>query len=101
MAAVFGLEERNLPVDSLAPLVELAKNYGEPAKIIEALSQYASLNELNSDIAGAKGDLESVNQELASTHQHLDETKSELSRVKEPLKAHEEVKKLGFGEPEL
>ncbi len=95
------LEARKFTTDSLVPLVELAKNYGEPAKIIEALSQYISLNELNSDIARAKGDLESVNQELASTHQNLDVTRSELSKVKEPLKAHEEVKKLGFGEPEL
>jgi len=95
------LEKRNLSIDSLAPLVELAKNYGEPAQVIEAFSQYTSLNELKEKITGANEELEAVSQELASEYQRLDETQSKLSRMQEPLKAYEEVKKLEFGKAEL
>jgi len=95
------LEERNLTIDSLAPLVELAKNYGESAQVIEAFSQYTSLIELKEKISAANSELESVNLEQASAYKHLNETQSELSRMQEPLKAYEEVQKLGFSEPEL
>jgi len=95
------LEERNLTIDSLAPLVELAKNYGEPAQVIEAFSQYTSLIELKEKISAANSELESVNLEQVSANQHLDETQSELSRIQESLKAYDEVNKLGFSEPEL
>ena len=81
------LEKRNLTIDSLAPLIELAKNYGEPAQVIEAFSQYTSLNELEEKITGAKDKLESVNQELASAYEHLDETQSKQSTMQGPLNA--------------
>ena len=95
------LEERNWTIDSLAPLIELAKNYGEPAQVIEAFSQYTSLIELKEKISAANSELESVNLEQVSANQHLDETQSELSRIQESLKAYDEVNKLGFSEPEL
>lgn len=95
------LEQRGLGLDSLEPLLELAKNYGNPQGIIEALSKYTSFTELDEQISVAKEGLESLTQQLVGAHQQLKEIETKSSQLKEPLDAYEKAVKLGFSQAEL
>lgn len=95
------VEKKGLGLDSLVSLVELAKNYGEPQKIIEALSHYNSLVELDRHITTAKEEFDSLNNELVGTRQQVEVAKAQLYQLKEPIEAYEEAANLGFGMAEL
>lgn len=95
------LERRGLGLDSLAPLVELAKNQGEPRRIIQALSKYASLNELSEQVDSASGELESLNQQIDEKCQQMEEVETKLTKLKMPIEAYEKAIDLGFTEHEL
>ncbi|MDH5364865.1 MAG: hypothetical protein OEZ07_03120 [Dehalococcoidia bacterium] len=95
------LEKKGLGLDSLVPLVELAKNYGEAQKIIEALSKYASLSELSEQVDSANGELESLNQQIGEKRQQVKEAETKLTKLKEPIEAYAKVIDLGFTKDEL
>lgn len=96
-----GLEKKGLGLDSLVPLVELAKKHGEPPQIIEALSKYTSLSELKEQVASARGELEGLNQQIEEKCQQVGEAETKLTQLKEPIEAYEQAVKWGFTEHEL
>lgn len=95
------LEEMGLGLDSLIPIVELAKNCGEPGKVIEALSQYKSLIELDQHIAAANSELGSLQEQLTSRQQQIESAEANLSQLKDLIEAYDKVKQLGFDVKEI
>jgi len=95
------LEKQGLGLDSLDSLVELAKNLGDPQQIIESISKYSSLIELNEQIAVKEQELDRLNQQLADVHEQLDQVENKSSELKGALEAYEEVARLGFTEAQL
>jgi len=95
------LEKRDFGLDSLVHLVELIKEYGEPEHVIEAISEYDSLKDLQDQNKEAQIDLENSKQAIICLHQEMDEICNRLSKMGEPLEAYEKVKSLGFTEDVL
>jgi len=95
------LENIGLGLDSLISFVELVKNYGDPEKVIEALSQYKSLIELDQHITVAASKLDSLEKQLASSQEQIESADSNLSQLKELIEAYEKIKQLGFGATDL
>lgn len=95
------LEKKGLGLDSLQPLLELAESYGNPEKIIQALSQYKALVDLDHQISLTKEDLDRLEKMLAQTQEQVEAAEAMLSQLKELIEAYEKVKQLGFGVVEL
>jgi len=95
------LEKMGLGLDSLIPIVKLAKNYGEPGKVIEALSQYKSLIELDQHIVTTSSKLNSLQEQLTSRQKQIKSAEANLSQLKDLIKACDKVKQLGFDVKEL
>jgi len=95
------LEAQGLGLSSLRTLAQLAKKYGEPQKVIEAMSEYASIGELKKQTSAAQVDLKTLNQQRERAQQQLEHVQAEVKQLREPLEAYEKAKKLGFGETEL
>ncbi len=95
------LEEQGLSLDCLPMLLKVAAIYGEPEKVVEALSSYGSLGEIEAQVSAAKSDLDSLNNKLASVQQQLEGTRIKLSEMEKPLQAYEKALQLGFGQKEL
>ena len=92
------LGKRGVDLDSLGLVAELAKKYGDPPEIIEAVSKYGSLVELEQQIAAKEQELDRLNQQLADVHEQLEKVENKSSELKGALEAYEEVAKLGFTE---
>ena len=95
------LDKQGLKLDSLAPLVKLARNYGEPHQIIQALSKYASLSELSEQVNSINGKLESLNQQMEEKCRQMEEASASLTQLKAPIEAYEKAVELGFNQNEL
>jgi chromosome segregation ATPase len=95
------LEEHGLSLQSLPDVVKLAKNFGVVQVVLEAVSKYGTISELNEELAKTDKRLKSVKSELASETGCLDEAKANLIKLKEPLEAYGNLVKLGFSEAEL
>jgi len=95
------LEEKGLGLDSLNPIVELAKSHGHPDEVIAAVAKYQSLAEIEDRIAVTTNELDSLNQQLARANHELKQVENKASRLKRALEAYEEVSELGFTEPQL
>jgi len=91
------LENMGLSLDSLQPIIGIAKNYGEPEKIIQALSQYKKRVDLDHDIEVAKEKIDNLNKTLAGTQAQVEAAEVKLSQLKEPVEALDKVEQLGFG----
>ena len=91
------LEKMGLSLDSLQPIIEIAKNYGEPEKILQALSQYKKLVDLDHEIEVTKEQLDNLNKTLAGTQEQVEAAEVTLSQLKEPVEALDKAKQLGFG----
>ncbi len=91
------LENMGLSLDSLQPIIEIAKNYGEPEKILQALSQYKKLVDIDHEIEVTKEKLDSLNKTLAGTQEQVEAAGATLSQLKEPVEALDKVEQLGFG----
>ncbi len=91
------LENMGLSLDTLHPIIEIAKNYGETEKIIQALSQYKKLVDLDHDIEVTKEKLDSLNKTLAGIQKQVETAEATLSQLKEPVEALDKVKQFGFG----
>lgn len=92
------LVRRDISLDSLLQLVELVRKYGAPEQVIDAVSKYSSLTELQEQNEIANKELEDTRQELVSLHQEIDQACDKLSQMEEPIEACEKVKSLGFTE---
>ena len=101
LALKIELEEQGLSLESLPHLGKLAKNFGDVQGVLEAISEYGAMKELNKEISKAEGRLKSVADELALKTPQLDKTETMLSQLKQPLEAYGNVVKLGFSEAEL
>ena len=101
LALKIELEEQGLSLESLPHLGKLAKNFGDVQGVLEAISEYGAMKELNKEISKAEGRLKSVADELALKTPQLDKTETRLSQMKQPLEAYGNVVKLGFSEAEL
>lgn len=66
------LEKKGLGLDSLQPLLELAESYGNPEKIIQALTQYKALVDLDHQISLTKEDLDRLEKMLAQTQEQVE-----------------------------
>ena len=88
------LEKKGVGLDSLVPLVELAKKHGEPQQIIQALSKHESLSELTEQVDSTRHELESLDQQVQ-------EVETKLTQLVKPIEAYEKAAKLGFTEQEL
>lgn len=95
------LEAKGLSLDCLPMLVKLAQNYGDPQEVLEALSAYGSLGEVEDEISTTKKELENLSAQRASVHQKLEQTQATLSELTKPLQAYHNVLELGFGEKQL
>lgn len=91
------LENMGLSLDSLQPIIEIAKNYGEPEKILQALSQYKKLADIGHEIEVTNEKLDSLNETLAGIQEQAEAAEATLSQLKEPVEALEKVEQLGFG----
>lgn len=91
------LENMGLSLDSFQPIIEVAKNYGEPEKILQALSQYKKLIDVDHEIEVTKEKLDSLNKTLAGTKEQVEAAEATLSHLKEPVEALDKAKQLGFG----
>ncbi len=95
------LAKMGLKVGSVVPIIELAKNYGDPDKVIEALSQYKSLIDLDQYIAAANSKLNGIQEQLTNKQEQIESAKANLSKLDNLIAAYEKIKKLGFGVTEL
>ena len=95
------LEENGLDLDSLSSVAELAKKHGDPQEIIEAVSKYGSLVELEEHVAATKQELDGLNQQLADVHEQLKQVENMSSELRGALEVYEEVARLGFTEAQL
>lgn len=95
------LEQIGLGLGSLGTLLELAEQYGEPHKIIEAISEYGSLAELKEEKIAANRELESAKQDLTSAQKQLQDVKAQIGQSTAPLQAFKKANELGFGQAEL
>jgi len=91
------LENMGLSLDSLQPIIEMAKSYGEPEKILQALAQYKILIDIDHEIEVTKEQLDSLNETLAGTQEQVEATGATLSQLKEPVEALDKAEQLGFG----
>jgi len=91
------LKNMGLSLDSLQPIIEVAKNYGEPEKIIQALSQYKNLVDLDHESEVAKEKLDSLNKTLAGTQEQEEAAEATSSQSKEPDEALDKAEQDGFG----
>ncbi len=91
------LEKMELSLDSLQPIVGVAKNYGEPEKILQALSQYKELIDLDHEITITKDKLDSLNKTLVGIQEQVEAAGVTLSQLKEPVEALDKADQLGFG----
>lgn len=91
------LEKMGLSLDSLQPIIEIAKNYGEPEKILQALSQYKKLIDIDHETEVTKEQLDSLNKTLAGTQEQVEAAEATLSQLKEPVEALDKAEQLGFG----
>ena len=95
------LEERGLNLQSLPDVVKLAKNFGDVQAVLEAISKYRTLQEVEEELTKAEERCQSVRNELASETKHLAEAKAKSFQLKQPLEAYGNAVKLGFSEGEL
>ena len=95
------LEDEGFSLDSLPVLTKLAQNYGDAQKVLEAVSAYGSIGELQNEISSAKKELQDLSAEKAYIHKQLAETQTMLSELAKPLQAYHSAVDLGFGEEEL
>jgi hypothetical protein len=95
------LEDKGLGLDSLTHLLELIEKYGSAQEIIQAVSDYASLTELQQQISKTNAESASLNEEIACRQQQLEDIEAELLQKSKPLEAYGKVTQLGFGEVEL
>ncbi len=95
------LEEKGLLLDSLPVLVKLASTYGDAQKVLEAISTYGSLKDMEAKINMANKELQNIDAETTSVMQNLQETQDALAELAKPLKAYEKAVGLGFREEEL
>jgi len=95
------LEEKGLDLDSLGLVAELVKKHGDPQEIIEAVSKYGSLVELEEQIAAEEQELDRLNQQLSDVREQLEKVENKSSELKGALEAYEEVARLGFTEAQL
>jgi hypothetical protein len=95
------LESKGLGLNSLMPLGKLAQNFGDADKVLEAVSNYGSLGQIQDQIVAAKKKLVSLGDQVASTQGQLEKIQASLSDLKHPLEAYKKAKELGFGEAEL
>jgi chromosome segregation ATPase len=91
------LEKIGLSLDSLPSIVKVAESYGEPEKILQALSQYKKLVDLDHEIEITKDKLDSLNETLAGIQEQVEAAEVTLSQLKEPVEALDKAKQLGFG----
>ncbi|MFC2040683.1 hypothetical protein ACFLTW_05935, partial [Chloroflexota bacterium] len=95
------LENMGLSLDTLHPIIEIAKNYGEPEKIIQALSQYKKLVDIDHDVEVTKEKWDGLNNTLTGIQKQVETAEATLSQLKEPVEALGKVEQLGFGVNEL
>jgi predicted nucleic acid-binding Zn-ribbon protein len=95
------LEERGLGLDSLEVIIKLAEKYGQPQKIIEAVSEYGSLAKLREETITVNGELKGAKDEFAAAQKQLQDLKTQITQSKEPLETLKEANVLGFGHAEL
>jgi len=95
------LEEKGLDLDSLGLVAELVKKHGDPQEIIEAVSKYGSLVELEEQIAAEEQELDRLNQQLSDVREQLEKVEDKSSELKGALEAYEGVARLGFTEAQL
>jgi DNA-binding transcriptional MerR regulator len=95
------LEEQGLSLQSLPQLIKLARSFGDADAVLEAVSKYGSMKELDEELVKGEGRLKRVRNELGSETKSLEETTAELKKLKAPLEAYGNVVKVGFSEAEL
>jgi len=93
-----GLEENGLGLDSLEPMVELAKNYGQPSAILDAVAKYGSITEITEQVTAATEELDNVNNRLTSAKGELQQVQTKASKLHGVLQAWYRVARLGFSE---
>jgi len=91
------LDKMGLSLDSFQPIIEIAKNYGEPEKILQALSQYKILADIGHEIEVTREKLDNTNETLAGTQEQVEAAGATLSQLKEPVEALDKAEQLGFG----
>jgi DNA-binding transcriptional MerR regulator len=82
------LEKQGLNTESLKPLLGLVKTYGEPSKIMEAVTKYGSLTALEEKAVVADSQVQDLNMKMAGIHKEIEKAEVELSQKKEPLEAY-------------
>ncbi|MFC1972014.1 hypothetical protein ACFLVE_01225 [Chloroflexota bacterium] len=95
------LEIKELSLESLPALVKLASNYGDVQKVLEAITAYASIEEVQAKINLATNELESLSTQAGFANQKFQETQVKLSELSKPLDAYHKAVELGFEEKEL
>jgi len=95
------MKENGLTLDSLPTLVKLAQGYGDTNKVLEAVSAYGSLQDLQKEIDTSDKDLQLIHDKKTAATNKLLETQSVIQELATPLNAYKQALKLGFGEKEL
>jgi predicted nuclease with TOPRIM domain len=92
------MEENGLSLDVLPALVKLAQNYGHPEQVLESVSSYGSLVDLQNKVEEVQKSLEDIKIKQNHAEAKLKQTQKTLAELSEPLSAYEKVLKLGFDE---
>ena len=95
------LEGNGLGLDSLEPIVELAKNYGQPSEILDAVAKYGSITEITEQVTAAAEELDNVNNLLISAKAELQKVQTKASKLHGVLQAWYRVCRLGCNETVL
>lgn len=95
------LEKMGFSLDYLQPIVEVAKNYGDPEKILQVLSQYKKMVDIDHEIEVTEEKLASLNETMAGTQEQVEAAEAKLSQLTGPVEALDKAEHLGFGVNEL
>jgi len=95
------VEENGLSLDVLPALVKLAQNYGHPEQVLESLSSYGSMVEVQDEIKEAKEQLENIKIKQNQAEAKLQQTQKTLAELSEPLSAYQKAAQLGFDDKGL
>ncbi len=95
------LTVKGFGLDSLMPLLEAVDTYGDAPVVLEAVSTYGSLLNLNDQVEAAKSDLEKSHVTRDDVERQIKEGEGKLVKMDAMINACHKVSELGYDEQVL
>ena len=95
------VELSGLSLAALAPLAKLAQKHGEAQQVMEALTGFNSLQEVEEKLNHTQKEADKKKAELADSKQQLAELNKKYLQLQQGIEAYQTVQKMGFYESTL